>query len=159
MKISKIYLFSLLLVHFLSGSAFAMEDACDILLTDEEKALACINWRLKNDNLYGKAKKDGHLGDMEKCTELTSKTAPTKKSYFSSDLETFNDTISQTAPYRCAEKKKGEAKWACWGRTSGAKGCYFNPDGETKGVESDEIFFSIGDGTISTKILSFRPSN
>lgn len=151
MKISKLYLLFSTIWCFSSELSFAMQNPCDIELTTESEAMSCLNWKLTNEKLYNKAAKDGHLGDMGKCTTLTSKES---KSYFSDNSPTFYNTIQNTTPYKCIYNDKS---WACWGRTTGSQPCYIASDEKTKGRTTDNIFFAIGDGQISTKIITFRP--
>lgn len=137
------------LVTVLTGSAFAAP--CDINLTTEQEALACLNWRIKNNNLASLAENSGHTGDLSKCTTYTSNDV--HGSYFSSDK--VDDTITKTTADSCIQRTK---KWDCWGTTTGTQGCFIQPGGIQKGQLTSRIYFSIGDGTISTKVITLYPT-
>lgn len=133
---------------FLTNSLFSTQGfstPCDMMLNTALKAKACLSWRLNNlgDDLYIKAGNDGHLGDISKCS-----TSEKNKDYFSNIKSEFLSTIRNVILDNCISADK---KWKCWENTSGTKGCYA-PN------LTNRIFFSIGDGTISTNLITFYPT-
>lgn len=124
-------------------------------LTSEADAISCLQWRLENQTaaLYAFATDSGHTCDTTKCGTYTSDNGG---SCFTTDSKNFQDNLSSTTIYKCSANSQ---KWSCWGESTNANGCFIAPGGVIKGVMSNQVFFSIGDGSISNKILTFFPAS